>query len=356
MEKKMRNLKRPGNPGGLNGQESLDMENPDGILQQDSPGGEAGGTGETGGAAADGSAGAATDGGRKKEKKPRRTLVSRFDWLNRFKHWYMGGISLFRSFFRVHAAKQTILMVLTALAICFVMAAFYTNAGEFVVKVDREMARDGFYLSEIPNFDERLITLHAVAKEDATNISIYNLSPDLMDIDGVHHGEDYFAYTFYAKNMTGRMLDYRYTLFIRHKTQGIDDASWIMLFHNGKQEIFAKMNANGYPECQYSPYEFPFREYARYPDKQQTTITEKNPGHITQEIIDRQDIQDLDGVFQLNTVPFASAKTICTSLRKNFEDDGMDKFTVVIWLEGEDPECVDRIIGGELELAMSFTY
>lgn len=291
-----------------------------------------------------------------KEKKPRRTLISRVDLLNRFKHWYMGGLSLFRSFFRVHAAKQTIALILAALAICFVMAAFYTNAGEFVVKVDRKMAKDGFYLSEIPNFDEKLITLHAVALEDATNISVYNLGADVMDIDGVHHGDDYFAYTFYAKNMTGRTLDYRYTLFIRNRTRGIDDASWIMLFHNGKQEIFAKMNKDGYPECQYSDFEFPFREYARYPDRQQTTISRKNPGHITQDIIDRHEFQTLDGVFQLNTVPFASDRTICTSLREDFEDDGMDKFTVVIWLEGEDPECVDEIIGGELELAMSFTY
>lgn len=73
----------------------------------------------------------------------KRTLISRVDPLNRFKHWYMGGVSLFRGFFRVHAAKQTIAIILLILLVAFIMAAFYTNAGEFVVKVDREMARDG---------------------------------------------------------------------------------------------------------------------------------------------------------------------------------------------------------------------
>ena len=29
-----------------------------------------------------------------------------------------------------------------------------------------------------------------------------------------------------------------------------------------------------------------------------------------------------------------------------------DRFTVVIYLEGDDPECVDAIIGGELKLKM----
>lgn len=284
------------------------------------------------------------------------TLISRIDCLNRFKHWYLGGVSLFRSFFRVHAAKQTIALILAALSICFIMAAFYTNAGEFVVKVDRELANDGFYLSEIPNFDERLITLKAEAKDDVDNISIFDISSDVMEPDGVHHGQDYFAYTFYAKNMTGETLNYRYTLSIRHRTQGIEEAAWIMLFHNGKQEIFAKENAGGYPECQYSAFEFPFTQYARNPAKQQTTISRANPGHITQEIIDRQDIRDLDGVCQLNTEPFASSKIVCTDMREEFKDQEMDKFTVVIWLEGEDPECVDAIIGGELELAMDFTY
>lgn len=292
----------------------------------------------------------------KKEEKIRRTLLSRFDLLNRFRHWYLGGASLFRSLFRVHAAKQTILLIMGALSVCFIMAAFYTNAGEFVVKVDREMAKDGFYLSEIPNFDERLITLHAVAKEDATNISIYNIEEDVMDIDGVHHGADYFAYTFYVKNLTGETKDYRYTLFVRHHTKGIEEASWIMLFHNGEQEIFAKESAGGGAEVQYSDYEFPFLEYARNPEKQQTLLTGEQLDKIPQDAVDRLGLKGLKGVYQLNTVPFASNRTICTGLREDFEHEGMDKFTVVIWLEGEDPECIDRIIGGELELAMSFTY
>lgn len=296
------------------------------------------------------------DGKLKKEGKPGRTLISRVDLLNRFKHWYLGGVSLFRGLFRVHAAKQTILLIMGALSVCFIMAAFYTNAGEFVVKVEREMARDGFYLSEIPNFDERLITLHAVAKEDATNISIYNIEDDVMDVDGVHHGDDYFAYTFYVKNLTGETKDYRYTLYIRHQTQGIEDAAWIMLFHNGEQEIFAKESADGEPEIQYSDYEFPFVEYARFPMEQQTLVSQKDRNKIPQNVVDRLGLKGLKEVYQLNTEPFASDRTICTGLREDFEHDGMDKFTVVIWLEGEDPECLDEIIGGELELAMSFTY
>ena len=83
----------------------------------------------------------------KKDKKTdhiKRSFISRFDIINRFKHWYLGGISFFRSFFRVHAAKQTIYIILFVLLVAFIMAAFYTNAGEFVVKVDRKLAKEAF--------------------------------------------------------------------------------------------------------------------------------------------------------------------------------------------------------------------
>ena len=38
--------------------------------------------------------------------------------------------------------------------------------------------------------------------------------------------------------------------------------------------------------------------------------------------------------------------------RKHLKPLESDHFTVVIYLEGDDPECVDAIIGGELKLKM----
>ena len=31
----------------------------------------------------------------------------------------------------------------------------------------------------------------------------------------------------------------------------------------------------------------------------------------------------------------------------------VDKYTVVIWMEGDDPECVDKIIGGSVQFSMT---
>ena len=44
---------------------------------------------------------------------------------------------------------------------------------------------------------------------------------------------------------------------------------------------------------------------------------------------------------------------MCSYEESNFLVGNVDKYTIVIWMEGDDPECVDRIIGGSVELSMN---
>ena len=41
--------------------------------------------------------------------------------------------------------------------------------------------------------------------------------------------------------------------------------------------------------------------------------------------------------------------------RKNFKSGDIDKFTIVIWIEGDDPDCIDDLIGGEMKMHMEVT-
>ena len=40
---------------------------------------------------------------------------------------------------------------------------------------------------------------------------------------------------------------------------------------------------------------------------------------------------------------------------ENFKVGDIDKYTVVIWVEGDDPECKDNLIGGEIKMHMTLT-
>lgn len=279
---------------------------------------------------------------------------NRFDWINKFRHWYIGVGSFTSGIFRVLAAWQTIVVLLTALVALYIFTAFYTGKGEFVIQVDRPMANEGFILSEDGDFSDWLVTLRSDAVEDATNINITDLPRDVMNIDGKHNGRDYLAYTFYLKNKSRDTRDYEYKISIKNTYKRAEQATWMMVYHNGKQEIFAAPNQKGHEECQYSKWEFPFVEDALNPKLQIGTISNEKPGYITKEVIEYHEFLDLNGIYELHTVPFESEQTVCTRLREDIEPDQVDKFTVVIWLEGEDPECVNDILGGYVEFGMKF--
>ncbi|MBR1391116.1 MAG: hypothetical protein IJ567_06715 [Lachnospiraceae bacterium] len=274
---------------------------------------------------------------KKKEKLPRKSFLSRFDWLNRFRHWWLGAVSIHRSLFRVTAAWQTLGILIAILVVGYIMAAIYTQSGEFIISLDRKMADDGFILSETTDFSQELITLYGTAVVEANNISIYDIDRNVMNVDGDHNGVDYVAYTFYIKNNTEEIHDYHYQLMIRDKSKGVENAAWVMLFKEGEQGIYAMIGADGEPESQKSDVEFPFMEYAS--DEMKAAQVESK-----------------DGEYTLTTIPFVAKDMVCTGMREDIEPGEYDKYTAVIWAEGEDPECVDAIIGGYIELTMKFIY
>lgn len=259
----------------------------------------------------------------------------RFDWLRRFHYWWLGGRSITRSIFRITAAWQGILLIGTLLLACYLMAAFYTQSGEFIIRVDHAGEKK-LVISNTVDFSEELITLNGTAIDDANNISIFDIDPEVMEIDGDHNGPDYVAYTFYVKNIGHDPITYTYNLSIQRATKDVDHAVWVLMYHNGQQQIFAKENAEGEPEKQSGSYEYPFMEDAKNPEQ--------------------YSYDELSGTYTLTTEPFASSRIVEMAERPRLQPDEVDKFTVVIWLEGEDPECVNDILGGTVEMMMKLRY
>ena len=49
---------------------------------------------------------------------------------------------------------------------------------------------------------------------------------------------------------------------------------------------------------------------------------------------------------------FYKDDTVVLKSRNDFKVGDIDKFTIVIYLEGEDPDCLNDIIGGEIKMHM----
>lgn len=61
------------------------------------------------------------------------------------------------------------------------------------------------------------------------------------------------------------------------------------------------------------------------------------------------------GGSEMGTEPFYLNQVITFKQRKDFKTGDIDKFTIVIWIEGDDPDCIDALIGGEMKMHMEIT-
>ena len=55
------------------------------------------------------------------------------------------------------------------------------------------------------------------------------------------------------------------------------------------------------------------------------------------------------------TTEFKTETVIAESDIENFAPGDVTKYTVVIWLEGNDPDCLDHLIGGEFKIDMTMS-
>ena len=55
------------------------------------------------------------------------------------------------------------------------------------------------------------------------------------------------------------------------------------------------------------------------------------------------------------TKAFYSENTVMLEARQNFSPGDIDKFTIVVFIEGDDPDCTNALLGGEIKMHMDIT-
>ena len=208
-----------------------------------------------------------------------------------------------------HKVFRTLLVVIIIFLInVYIILSLFYKGENFTVTLDSEYGRESGLViyEEQANKYERTF-LRSKDIEYFTDISV-NWLPENIDNegDGSHNGRNYIAYTFYAENMGQDTINYWTTIKIDDVVRNVDEAIRVMVFKNGNKVIYAKNNkTTGEPE----------------PD----------------------------------TVAFKNDDTVMLELSENFKVGDIDKYTVVIWVEGDDPECQDDLIGGEIKMHMTLT-
>lgn len=206
---------------------------------------------------------------------------------------------------RLKITKIVILVLLFILISLFLILELIYKGGKFTVTLDPNFSlKSKIVIYESLEEKRSQRKLYASELEFMDNISIDWLPANINEEkEGSHNGDNYIAYTFYIENQGEDTIDYWYQVVIDDVIKNVDDAVRIMIYHNDNKTVYAKIN-----------------EGLNQPEE--------------------------------DTTPFYSDKYAVLENRASFKPNDIDKFTIVIWLEGDDPECLDNIIGGEIKMHM----
>ena len=212
-----------------------------------------------------------------------------------------------RSQKRERSLRLGLLIILLFLIIMYVILRILFLQGAFTISLDQNFAKkSGVIIFEnIEEQDSRRV-LEVEKLDYMDNIDEAWIPQDIdKQGEGSHNGENYIAYTFYVANKGIHTVNYWYSIFIDDVIRDVDRAIRIKVYMNGIPTTYAKLASNGEPEP--------------------------------------------------NTKPFYSDDMVLVEQRKDFKKDDIDRITLLVWIHGPDPDCVDALIGGEMKMHMEIT-
>ena len=208
--------------------------------------------------------------------------------------------------------RKALFILLIFLIVLYVILDVIYSEGKFTVILDsNETLESGLAIFDSLNNSHGKRKLEATPIKFMDNIS-YRWIPENVDTeaDGSHNGQNYIAYSFYVENQGDEVLNYHYELYVDDVIKNVDEAIRIRIYRNGVDTTYAKRNF-------------------------------------------------LDNEPERDTEPFKEIKTaegvIISEKVANFNPDDLDRYTILVWIEGDDPDCTDALLGGEIKMHMVIT-
>lgn len=258
------------------------------------------------------------------------------------------------------------------------------EVNRFTVDLDEELFNKGFVLSETLDFEVPAAQLVSTPAEGVPCISIQDIPLDVNDGEGRYPDNTFFAYTFYCRyeSTTTDPADYHWTLNIGRETEVTEEvtdpetgtvttqnhktseAIWVMIFEDNQMTFHAKVGADGLVEeipgveLEGKGYDgAPLMELAKEPETQYEMLYDGDyadyykvipKSFLSDTLIAKGEMEQVVP-YDKTKDPFVAdpnAQVVYDPANPN----GIHKYTVVVWLEGDDPECENYMIGGQIGL------
>lgn len=199
-----------------------------------------------------------------------------------------------------------ILIILILLILYFVIGIIY-NRGNFSITLDKDLYfEDGLIIYDDPEYKVYRSVLYAPGPDIFDSISYKWLPDNLGDVSlGSHNGDNYLAYTFFIENTGSKEVSYISKVVIDDVIKNVDEAVRIRVYKANNYTTYAKLSNQGVPE--------------------------------------------------VDTVPFLNDDLVVEEKVDNFKPGDVNKYTIVMWIEGTDIDCTDNILGGEFKAHINFS-
>lgn len=196
-------------------------------------------------------------------------------------------------------------VVICSMFFLVLMAITSNRNGNLTIFIDRSSATKSLSLSESKSLSNPQGKIYGPSIGNAWNITEDMIPKDTYLMDGNNSGTNYIAYTFYVFNSGIENLDYSMRFNIENTSKKLDEAIRVRLYVNDVSTTYAKKNST-------------------------------------------------NGEAESGTSLFESDDCITSETVTDFAPNSYTKYSLLIWVESDDPDCTNDKIGGSITLSMSF--
>lgn len=236
-------------------------------------------------------------------------------------------------------------LALLALGTILAMSKVSQMRGYFTINLSGEMFDNGFVIADNADFAQPGANLFAEPAVDVPCISITSIEATIDEYEGQHNGYGYFAYTFFIRNEGKDTVDYTWEMQLVGESKNLSIAAWVMVIEDGVMNLYAEPTADGLPQTVPSRDDNT-RGYLEIP-----VMALADPTKTFMELV--KSVGNAH-YYRVITLPFLEENVVARGGQQDVAPMEVHKYTVVVWLEGDDPDCTNDLIEGHLGLNFQF--
>ena len=215
----------------------------------------------------------------------------------------------------------------------------FIDANSMRIVVDKSNVGD-ISISKTADFSSPSTVLKMNGPDEISNITYdWIVKDELFGKEGDHHGDNYIAYSFFLKNVSDSNILFKSSIVLNYVSKDIERAVRIVIIEDEeKATCYAVTRSDGTPE--YIAYDTDDKATQQPLPLGESRLDELLSTNVTTSF-------SADEPKDNNVEVFESADTFLAV-------DEVKKYTVLIWLEGSDSDCMDAILGAKVNFEFNF--